>query len=64
MQELVQNLIVAFWPNGGQDHARRNAWSAMVADTKRARERASADVVVQGVAAAHEAARTPVAIGH
>jgi hypothetical protein len=64
MQEFARNLIVAFWPDGGQGRARQNAWSAMVADTKRARERASAEAVVQGAATAHEAARTPVAIGH
>jgi hypothetical protein len=64
MQEFMRNLVVAFWPDGGQGQARRNAWSAMVADTKRARERASAEAVVQGVVAAQEAARVPVAIGH
>ncbi|HWC34322.1 MAG TPA: hypothetical protein VG650_05780 [Mycobacteriales bacterium] len=64
MQELVRNLIVAFWPDGGQGRARRNAWSAMVSDTKRARERATAETVVQGVVAAYEASLVPVAVGH
>ena len=64
MQEIVRNLVVAFWPDGGQGRARQNAWSAMVADTKRARERASADAVVQGAAAAHAAALAPIAVGH
>ncbi len=64
MQDFMRNLVVAFWPDGGQGHARRNAWSAMVADTKRARERASAEAVVQGAVAAGEAARVPVAVGH
>ncbi|HVS67076.1 MAG TPA: hypothetical protein VHE56_00885 [Mycobacteriales bacterium] len=62
MQEIVRNLIVAFWPDGGQGRARRNAWSAMVADTKRARERATAEAVVAGVVAAYEASLTPVAV--
>jgi hypothetical protein len=30
------------WRDGGQRHARRNAWRAMVADNIRARERAEA----------------------
>lgn len=64
MQEIVQSLIVAVWPDGGQGRARRNAWSAMVADTKRARDRATADAVVQGVVAAHEASLVAVAVGH
>jgi hypothetical protein len=64
MQETVRSLVVAFWPDGGQGRARRNAWSAMAADTKRARDRATAEAVVQGVIAAHEASLTPVAAGH
>jgi hypothetical protein len=64
MQEIARNLIVAFWPDGGQGRARRNAWSAMVADTKRARDRATAEAVVASVAAVHEAAVVPVAVGH
>jgi len=64
MQEIVRNVIVAFWPDGGQGRARRNAWSAMAADTKRARDRATVETVVQGEIAAHEASLTPVAVGH
>jgi hypothetical protein len=64
MQEFARNLIVAFWPDGGQGRARRNAWSAMVTDTKRARERATAEAVVRSVAAAHEASPAPAAVGH
>lgn len=64
MQEFMRNLVVALWPDGGQGRARRNAWSAMVADTKRARERAAAEAVVQGVSAGREAVPAPVAIGH
>lgn len=64
MQEMVRTFIVAVWPDGGQGRARRNAWSAMVSDTKRSRERASAEAVVQGAVAAHEAMLVPVASGH
>ncbi|HVU60465.1 MAG TPA: hypothetical protein VHA79_06815 [Mycobacteriales bacterium] len=64
MEEIVRNLIVALWPDGGQGRARRNAWSAMVADTKRARDRATVEAVVQGVIASHDASVAPVAVGH
>jgi hypothetical protein len=40
------------WRDGGQRHARRNAWRAMVADNVRARDRAEA------------AASLPVSSGH
>jgi hypothetical protein len=62
MQEMVRNLFVAFWPEGGQGRARRNAWSAMVVDTKRARDRAAADAVM--AAAAHKTEPAPLAVGH
>jgi hypothetical protein len=64
MPDIVRNLIVALWPDGGQGRARRNAWTAMVADTKRARDRAAAEAVVRGVVAAHEKPLGPVAVGH
>ena len=44
------------WRDGGQRHARRNAWRAMVADNIRARERAEA--------AAALPASSPVSSGH
>jgi len=42
MPELLRTVARAVWADGGQRVARRNAWSAMVADSKRARERAEA----------------------
>ncbi|HVY10885.1 MAG TPA: hypothetical protein VHB18_12160 [Mycobacteriales bacterium] len=56
MQEMVRTLIGAVWPDGGQGTARRNAWSAMVADTKRARERESVEAAVRRAAAPREEA--------
>ena len=61
MQEMLRSLVMAFWADGGQGTARRNAWVAMVADAKRARERADADASVQAVIAGHLSAGTPAA---
>jgi hypothetical protein len=40
--EVAGRLLVALWRDGGQRGARRNAWSAMVVDSQRARDRAEA----------------------
>jgi hypothetical protein len=61
MQELVRNLVMAFWPDGGQGAARRNAWAAMAADAKRARLRAEAAAFMAAVGAAAEAPAASVA---
>lgn len=63
MQRMVHTFLSALWPDGGQGTARRNAWSAMVADTKRARERVSVEATVRAAAAAHQAFDAPVAVG-
>ncbi|HEX3900457.1 MAG TPA: hypothetical protein VHW74_14945 [Mycobacteriales bacterium] len=52
MREMVRSFIVAVWPSGGQSTARRNAWSAMVEDNQRSRERAAAEASVRAAAAA------------
>jgi hypothetical protein len=39
------------WRDGGQRHARRNAWRAMVADNVRARDRAEAAAAQYAAAA-------------
>ena len=52
MQGMVRSLIVALWPDGGQGTARRNAWSAMVEDNKRARERQAVEACVRAATAA------------
>jgi hypothetical protein len=56
MQESLRDIVMAVWSNGGQGTARRNAWAAMVADAKRARERADADNVVAAAVAVHDIA--------
>jgi hypothetical protein len=53
MQEMVRSLVIAFWADGGQGTARRNAWAAMVVDAKRGRDRADADSALQLAAAGH-----------
>lgn len=52
MQEMLRSLIVAIWPSGGQATARRNAWSAMVEDSQRSRERAAAEASVRAAVGA------------
>jgi len=49
---LSSFVDLLLWRDGGQRHARRNAWQAMVADSARARDRAEA------------AASLPVSSGH
>jgi hypothetical protein len=61
MQEMLRSLVLAIWADGGQGTARRNAWAGMVADAKRARERADADATVKAVTDAHEPALSPAA---
>jgi hypothetical protein len=61
MQEMVRGVVMAFWTGGGQGTARRNAWAAMAADAKRARERAEAAAFVNAVAAVHEMPAAAVA---
>ncbi|HEX4016121.1 MAG TPA: hypothetical protein VHX15_05230 [Frankiaceae bacterium] len=62
MRDMVRSFIVAVWPTGGQGTARRNAWSAMVEDSQRARERAAVEVSVRAAAVAAETASHPVAV--
>jgi hypothetical protein len=61
MQELLRNVVMVFWPDGGLGTARRNAWAAMAADAKRARQRAEAATFMNATNAVH-AASTPVAV--
>ena len=61
MQEMLRSLVMTFWADGGQGTARRNAWAAMVADAKRARERADADASVQHAVAGHAMTVSPAA---
>ena len=43
---LLQDLLLAALPGGGQRTARRNAWAAMSADAVRARGRREADAAM------------------
>jgi hypothetical protein len=53
MPDVLRIVAKAVWADGGQRAARRNAWAAMSADAKRARERAeAAEVMATAVAAA------------
>ncbi|HMC68611.1 MAG TPA: hypothetical protein VKJ07_05605 [Mycobacteriales bacterium] len=60
MRETYANLTsivdLLLWRDGGQRHARRNAWQAMVADNVRSRDRAEA--------AAALPANSPVSSSH
>jgi hypothetical protein len=51
---MLRNLVECLWPDAGLGTARRNAWAAMAADAKRARERAEAASVMDIAAAAHQ----------
>ena len=61
MQEMLRSLVLAFWADGGQGTARRNAWAGMVADSKRARERAEADATVTAATDAYHQMLLPAA---
>lgn len=56
MRETLRNISglaeLVLWRDGGQRQARRNAWAAMVTDTRRARERVEAAAAVAAVTAA------------
>jgi hypothetical protein len=39
---VAGNAVMLVWSNGGQSTARRNAWAAMVQDSRRTRDRVSA----------------------
>jgi hypothetical protein len=53
--DLLRSVVLVFWPAGGQGTARRNAWTAMAADAKRARQRAETAAFLNAVAAVHDA---------
>ena len=43
---VVQGLVLAVLPHGGQLTARRNAWAGMASDAARARSRREADAAL------------------
>jgi hypothetical protein len=48
---LSSFVDLLLWRDGGQRHARRNAWRSMVVDNNRARERSEAAAAVAATAA-------------
>ena len=50
IRSLLQELVLAALPDGGQRTARRNAWSAMSDDASRARERRAAEAALAAAA--------------
>jgi hypothetical protein len=64
MQEMLRNLVMVVWPDGGLGTARRNAWAAMAADAKRARQRAEAAAVMNAAVTVHDAPVAAVARSH
>jgi hypothetical protein len=64
MQEMLRNLVMVVWPDGGLGTARRNAWAAMAADAKRARQRAEAAAFLNTVGAVPDTPAAAVAQSH
>jgi hypothetical protein len=58
MAQILRSVLGSVWSDGGQRVARRNAWAAMAADAKRARERAEATAYLDAVAPGQELAAT------
>jgi hypothetical protein len=46
LADVTGRMLATAWQDGGQRRARRNAWAAMVADSRRARDRAEAQVLL------------------
>ena len=42
-------VLITLWRDGGQRGSRRNAWAAMVADNRRARDRAEAETLLDSL---------------
>jgi hypothetical protein len=49
MPEILRSVARTVWADGGQRGARRNAWAAMAADAKRARQRAEAEAAMNAI---------------
>jgi hypothetical protein len=47
LRSVTSLAEIVLWRDGGQRRSRRNAWAAMAADTRRARERADAAAAVE-----------------
>jgi hypothetical protein len=64
MTEILRGVIRTVWSDGGQRAARRNAWAAMAADAKRARERAEVNAFLSAVSAVYEMPTTRTGSSH
>jgi hypothetical protein len=64
MEQMAQKVLMAFWSDGGQGNARRNAWSAMAADAKRARQRTEAASFLVAAGAVRDNSAPAVVAAH
>jgi hypothetical protein len=48
--DVASRVFAIFWQDGGQRRARQNAWAAMAADSRRARDRAEAQALIADAA--------------
>jgi len=51
LADVAGRVLATVWQDGGQRRARQNAWAAMAADSRRARDRAEAQALLTEVAA-------------
>jgi hypothetical protein len=58
---LAEQVVLAAFPHGGQQRARRNAWSAMAGDAARARSRREAAAALRSAVETAQARAVPEA---
>ena len=46
LADVAGQVLATVWQDGGQRRARQNAWAAMAADSRRARDRAEAQALL------------------
>jgi hypothetical protein len=51
LADVAGRMLSTVWQDGGQRRARQNAWAAMAADSRRARDRAEAKAILAEAAA-------------
>ena len=51
LADVAGRVLASAWQDGGQRRARQNAWAAMAADSRRARDRAEAQALLTHAAA-------------
>ncbi len=50
LADVAGRMLATVWQDGGQRRARQNAWAAMAADSRRARDRAEAQALIADAA--------------